>query len=170
MNRQNKYDGYLKIDELTFKNKRGQEVKREVMRRKDAVAALVYNTDTKKYIFVSQWRPGAHTEVIEIPAGVLDHEGEDPREAISREIEEEIGYKVDKLKLIDEGWVSPGGTTELITIYFAEVSDKIGEGGGLETEGEEIDIIEMDSDEVFSTRFKDFKTIIAVQWAKYNHK
>ena len=143
MNRQNKYDGYLKIDELTFKNKRGQEVKREVMRRKDAVAALVYNTDTKKYIFVSQWRPGAHTEVIEIPAGVLDHEGEDPREAISREIEEEIGYKVDKLKLIDEGWVSPGGTTELITIYFAEVSEKIGEGGGLETEGEEIDIIEM---------------------------
>jgi ADP-ribose pyrophosphatase len=170
MNRQNKYDGYLKIDELTFKNKRGQEVKREVMRRKDAVAALVYNTDTKKYIFVSQWRPGAHTEVIEIPAGVLDHEGEDPREAISREIEEEIGYKVDKLKLIDEGWVSPGGTTELITIYFAEVSEKIGEGGGLETEGEEIDIIEMDSDEVFSTRFKDFKTIIAVQWAKYNHR
>lgn len=170
MNRENKYDGYLKIDELTFKNKRGQEVRREVMRRQDAVAALVYNTETEKYIFVSQWRPGAHTDVIEIPAGVLDHEGEDPREAISREIEEEIGYKVDNLKLIDEGWVSPGGTTELITIYFAEVSDKIGEGGGLETEGEEIDIIEMDSDEVFSTRFKDFKTIIAVQWAKYNHK
>ena len=170
MKRENKYDGYLKIDELTFKNKRGQEVIREVMRRQDAVAALVYNTETEKYIFVSQWRPGAHTDVIEIPAGVLDHEGEDPREAISREIEEEIGYKVDNLKLIDEGWVSPGGTTELITIYFAEVSDKIGEGGGLETEGEEIDIIEMDSDEVFSTRFKDFKTIIAVQWAKYNHK
>jgi len=170
MNRENKYDGYLKIDELTFKNKRGQEVRREVMRRQDAVAALVYNTETEKYIFVSQWRPGAHTDVIEIPAGVLDHEGEDPREAISREIEEEIGYKVDNLKLIDEGWVSPGGTTELITIYFAEVSEKIGEGGGLETEGEEIDIIEMDSDEVFSTRFKDFKTIIAVQWAKYNHK
>ena len=170
MNRENKYDGYLKIDELTFKNKRGQEVRREVMRRQDAVAALVYNTETEKYIFVSQWRPGAHTDVIEIPAGVLDHEGEDPREAISREIEEEIGYKVDNLKLIDEGWVSPAGTTELITIYFAEVSEKIGEGGGLETEGEEIDIIEMDSDEVFSTRFKDFKTIIAVQWAKYNHK
>lgn len=168
MNRENKYDGYLKVDELTFKNRRGQEVKREVMRRQDAVAALVFDTTNQKYIFVSQWRPGASTDVIEIPAGTLDHEGEDPREAISREIEEEIGYKVDTLKLIDEGWVSPGGTTEKVTVYYAEVSQKIGEGGGLISEGEDIDIIEMSKDEMLSTQFKDFKTILAVQWARYN--
>lgn len=170
MNKENKYDGYLKIDELTYKNRKGQEVKREVMRRKDAVAALVFDTNKKKYIFTSQFRPGASDYVIEIVAGVLDHLGEDPREAIKREIEEEIGYSTDSLKLIDEGWVSPGGTTESITIYFAEVSNKISEGGGLESEGEDIDIIEMDVEEMNSTRFKDFKTIIAVQWAKYNHK
>lgn len=170
INRENKYKGHLNIDEVTFKSKKGKEVKREVMNRKNAVSALVYNTILKKYIFVSQWRPGAGGEIVEIPAGVLDHLHEDPRDAIIREIEEEVGYGVDNLTLIDEGFVSPGGTTEMISIYFAEVSDKVGMGGGLDSEDEEIDIIEMDRDEMESTRFKDFKTIIAVQWAKYNHK
>jgi hypothetical protein len=41
---------------------------------------------------------------------------------------------------------------------------------GVDSEDEEIDIIEMDKSELESTRFKDFKTIIAVQWAKYNNK
>jgi len=169
VDRQNKYKGYLNIDEITHKTKAGKEVKREVMRRKNAVSALVYNTETKKYIFVSQFRPGVGDNLMEIPAGVLDHAGEDPRDAMIREIEEEIGYGVDNIKLIDEGFVSPGGTTEMISIYFAEVSDKVGEGGGVEGEDEEIDIIEMDREEMLNTRFKDFKTIIAVQWARYNH-
>jgi len=169
LNREPKYKGYLNIDELTVKTKKGKEIKREVMRRKNAVAALVYNTETQKYIFVSQFRPGTGGDIIEIPAGVLDHAGEDPRDAMIREIEEEIGYGVDKITLIDEGFVSPGGTTEMISVYFAEVSDKVGQGGGVEGEDEEIDIIEMTREEMLNTRFKDFKTIIAVQWARYNH-
>ena len=72
VNREPKYKGYLNIDELTVKTKKGKEIKREVMRRKNAVAALVYNTVTQKYIFVSQFRPGTGGDIIEIPAGVLD--------------------------------------------------------------------------------------------------
>lgn len=169
VNRENKYKGFINIDELTVKTKKGKEIKREVMRRKNAVAALVYNTITKEYIFVSQWRPGVAGDIIEIPAGVLDHAGEDPRDAMIREIEEEIGYGVDNITLLDEGFVSPGGTTEMISVYFAEVSDKVGEGGGVEGEDEEIDIVKMSREEMLQTRFKDFKTIIAVNWAKYNH-
>jgi ADP-ribose pyrophosphatase len=169
LNREQKYKGFINIDELTVKTKKGKEIKREVMRRKNAVASLVYNTLTQKYIFVSQWRAGVAGDIIEIPAGVLDHGSEDPRDAIIREIEEEIGYGVDNITLIDEGFVSPGGTTEMISVYFAEVSDKVGEGGGVEGEDEEIDIIEMSREEMLNTRFKDFKTIIAVQWARYNH-
>lgn len=170
VNREPKYKGYLNIDELTVKTKKGKEIKREVMRRKNAVAALVFNTQTEKYVFVSQWRPGVAGDIVEIPAGVLDHAGEDPRDAMIREIEEEIGYGVDKITLIDEGFVSPGGTTEMISVYFAEVSDQVGQGGGVEGEDEEIDIVEMTRKEMLNTRFKDFKTIIAVQWARYNHK
>ena len=170
LNREEKYKGHLKIDEITVKTKKGAQIKREVMRRKNAVAALVYDTIKKKYIFVSQFRPGVGGEIIEIPAGTLDHPGEDPREAMKRELEEEIGYKTDSIILLNECYMSPGGSTEVITIYFCNVSKKEGEGGGLEEENEEIDIIEMDKQEMKSTRFNDAKTIIAVDWAINNHR
>ncbi len=170
LNRENKYKGFLNVDLLTVKTKKGEEVKREVMRRKDAVASLVYNEETKKYIFVSQWRPGSLSDIIEIPAGTLDHPGEDKRDAMKREIEEEIGYSVKSMILLDECYVSPGGNTEMVSIYFSVVDKKIGEGGGVEGEHEEIEIIEMSKEDMLSTRFNDAKTIIAVNWAKYNHK
>jgi ADP-ribose pyrophosphatase len=71
--------------------------------------------------------------------------------------------------------MSPGGSSEVITIYFCEVSKKIGAGGGVSEEHEDIDIIEMDregpeEETLMTTRFRDAKTIIAVNWARYNHK
>ncbi len=162
--RENRYSGHLKIDELTVKTRSGDEVKREVLVKNDAVAALVYDTVKNKYILVSQWRPGSSSEILEIVAGTLDVVGEDPRDCIRREIEEEIGYKTDSIKLIDECYVSPGGTSELVTIYYCEVSEKISSGGGLEYE--DIDIIEMDREELLQTRFRDAKTIIALNWLK----
>jgi len=165
-NRERKYDGFLNIDELTVKTRSGKEVKMEVMVRKDAVAGVVYDTNTKKFIFVSQLRPGSNAEIVEIVAGTLDVPGEDPRDAMVREIDEEIGYKTDNIVLIDECYMSPGGSTEVITIYYCEVSEKIHEGGGLEYE--DIDVVEMTLDEVLSTRFKDAKTIIGINYIKQN--
>ena len=165
-NRERKYKGFINIDELTVKTRSGKEVKRELMVRKDAVAGIVYDTNMKKFIFVNQWRPGSNSEIIEIPAGTLDTEGEDPREAMMREIDEEIGYKTDTIVLVDECYMSPGGSSEVISIYYCEVSNKIHDGGGLEYE--DIDVIEMDIDEVMSTRFRDAKTVIGVNYIKQN--
>lgn len=165
-NRERKYKGFINIDELTVKTRSGKEVKRELMVRKDAVAGIVYDTNMKKFIFVNQWRPGSNSEIIEIPAGTLDIEGEDPREAMMREIDEEIGYKTDTIVLVDECYMSPGGSSEVISIYYCEVSNKIHDGGGLEYE--DIDVIEMDIDEVMSTRFRDAKTVIGVNYIKQN--
>lgn len=164
--RETKYQGHFKIDELIVKSRSGNEVKREIMVRKDAVTAVVYNTLTKKFILVSQWRPGTNSEIIELAAGTLDIPGEDPREAMKREIDEEVGYKTDSIVLIDECYMSPGGTTEIISIYYCEVSEQLHPGGGLEDE--DIDIIEMDLDELLSTRFKDAKTIIGINFVKQN--
>jgi len=164
--RETKYKGHFSVDELTVKSRSGKEHKREVMVRKDAVAAVVYDTTKKKFIFVSQWRPGSNSDVLEIVAGTLDVPGEDPRDAMKREIDEEIGYKTNSIHLIDECYMSPGGSTEIITIYYCEVSEKIHDGGGLEDE--DLDIIEMDLDDVLLTRFKDAKTIIGINYIKYN--
>jgi ADP-ribose pyrophosphatase len=165
-NRQRKYKGFLNIDELTVKTRSGKEVKRELMVRPDGVAAVVYDTKTEKFLFVNQWRPASNVEIIEIVAGTCDIEGEDPREAMIREIDEEIGYKTDTIILIDECFMSPGGTSELISIYYAEVSEKIHSGGGLEDE--DIDVVEMTLDEVMITRFRDAKTIIGINYIKQN--
>lgn len=165
-NRERKYKGFINIDELTVKTRSGKEVKREVMVRKDAVAGIVYDTKKKVFIFVNQWRPGSNQEIIEIVAGTLDVEGEDPRDAMVREIDEEIGYKTDKIVLIDECYMSPGGSSEIITVYYCEVSEQVHQGGGLEDE--DIDVIEMSLDEVLTTRFRDAKTIIGVNYIKAN--
>lgn len=166
VNRERKYKGFINIDELTVKTRSGKEVKREVMVRKNAIAGIVYDTEKKVFIFVQQYRPGSNKEIIEIVAGTLDVEGEDPRDAMAREIDEEIGYKTDKIKLIDECYMSPGGSSEIITIYYCEVSEKIHQGGGLEYE--DIDVIEMTLQEVLSTRFQDAKTIIGINYVKSN--
>ena len=166
LNRQNKYKGFISVDEITIKTRSGKEVKREVMVRKDAVSAVVFDTKKKMFVFVSQLRPGSNSEILEIVAGTLDIDGEDPRDAMEREIDEEIGYKTDSIILIDECYMSPGGSTEVITIYYCEVSEKKHDGGGLEYE--DIDVIEMTLDEVLSTRFKDAKTVIGVNYIKQN--
>lgn len=164
--RERKYKGFLNLDELTVKTRSGKEVKRELMVRPDGVASVVFDTRKKKFIFVKQWRPASNSEIIEIVAGTCDVEGEDPREAMIREIDEEIGYKTDKITLIDECYMSPGGTSELLSIYYSEVSEKISQGGGLEDE--DIDIIEMDLEEVLTTRFRDAKTIIGINYIRQN--
>lgn len=168
LKRELKYNGHLKIEELTVKTPSGKEIKREVVRKKNAVAALVYNTVTHKYLFAKQWRPGPENNILEIPAGVLDKPDEKPEDCIAREVKEEIGYRVDRLQFITNGYVSPGATSEMIAVYFAEVSEQVSKGGGVETEGEEIEIVELSYDEILATTFNDLKSYVAVQWAKYN--
>lgn len=162
-----KYKGWLDVDSVQV-NKKGKIVNYEVVNKKSAVAAVVYDTKKQKYIFVKQWRVGSTSDMLEIVAGTLDKASEDPREAIKREIMEEIGYETDSIKMIDEFYTSPGGTNEMITVYYCEVSNKVSEGGGLEEESEDIEIVELSREEVLSTRFVDAKTIIGVNYIKYN--
>ena len=169
IDRKPKYQGHFGIDQLTYKTKSGKLANREVFTRNNGVAALVYDTNKEKYILTSQWRAGSSGDVVEIVAGTLDKVDESPREAIVREIEEEIGYATDTIKLLNDCYMSPGCSTEVLSIYFCEVSQKVSEGGGLSSENEEIEIVEMTREELLSTMFKDAKTIIAVNWARYNH-
>lgn len=137
----NMYDGHFKINQLTIKDG-DKEYKREVFERGNAVAGIVYDTVKEKYLFVKQWRPGAQGDMIEIVAGTLDIEGEKPEEALKREIIEEMGYKVDLINHLKDFYVSPGGCTEVCSLYYVEVSEKVAEGGGIDNEN--IEVIEVD--------------------------
>jgi ADP-ribose pyrophosphatase len=155
--------GYFKVHKLTLQNKKNRQVVREYLNSKDAACAIVFDTVRNKYLFVKQFRPGPKIPLIEACAGMLDHSSEDSLETMKREIVEELGYQVDTINLlIKPYYTSPGKTNEKMITYFATVSKKIAQGGGLESENEEIDIVELTKEEVRKTEFMDGKTLLAL--------
>ena len=162
------YDGFFKMYELSVEQD-GKTFTREQFDRGTAVAALVHDTAKDSYILTRQFRIGSESELIEVVAGMVDA-GEYPEESIKREIVEEIGYHVDKLEHLYTFYSSPGGTTEKVLLYFAEVSKQHADGGGNEEEHEMIEIVEFSEREFLQLQTPDAKTIIAQLWLQLNQK
>ena len=159
------YSGYHDFNELIIQKKSGKKTSREFLKNKDGVAAIVYDKNLNKYIFVSQWRPCLEDYMTEVVAGSIEL-GETPEQAVEKEVLEEIGYKCDSIKYLTKCYVSPGVLSELIHIFYVEVSEKISEGGGLESELEEIDIVYMTKSEMLNCEFIDAKTLLAINMIK----
>lgn len=146
------FDDYFTIEKWHYQYEKEdgtltEEVDRMCFQRSDSAAAVVYNTDTKKVIFVRQFRHCTYDKgpgwILEIPAGRLD-DGEDPETTIRRELVEEIGYQARHVEKVASFYASPGCMTERMHVYYIEVTeeDKVGEGGGEESENEFLEILE----------------------------
>jgi len=102
-------------------------------------------------------------------AGMLGPD-EKPEEAVRREVFEEIGYRIDVLELIAKFYVSPGGTSERIWLYYAEVTNvgKEGSGGGSLKENEDIMMEEVSLSKlnayISGGQIQDAKTLLALLW------
>lgn len=162
------YDGHYKLSLLQVQD--GNDVlKRERFEPGTAVAALVYNTQTRQYILTRQYRIGPEKDIVELAAGMVDG-NEEPEEAIRREVQEELGFEVDYLEQIARLLPSPGTSAEVITVFYAEVSRQTGEGGGLASENERIEAVHYRPEELWHASFEDAKTLIGVQWAQLRKK
>ena len=172
------FDDFFKIDEAVLSYERfdgtmGAKTRRLRFERGDSVAAVVFNRDTQKIILANQFRYPTHEKgpgwMKEVVAGILETD-ESPEATIRREILEEIGYEVRKLIHISSFYVSPGGSSERIILFYAEVDNegKVSEGGGLESEQEDIRIEELSLPEVetalSSKQILDAKTVIGLMW------
>jgi len=166
--RKTAYDGHFKLRVLTLRDGE-EELKRERFEPGRAVAALVWNTEKEQYVLARQYRVGPEAAMLELAAGMIDGD-EEPETAIRRELQEELGYDVDRLEKIARIYPSPGTSAEVITVFFAEVSNQSGLGGGLAEESEKIETVALSRAELVSQEFEDAKTIIAVQWAQLHHK
>jgi nudix-type nucleoside diphosphatase (YffH/AdpP family) len=108
--------------------------------------------------------------LIEACAGLLDKD--DPEDCIRRETEEETGYKITDVRKIFEAYMSPGSVTEILYFFIAEYANsmKVNEGGGVEHEQENIEVIEMNIQQamemISSGEIKDGKTIMLLQYVK----
>lgn len=161
------HDGFISLISLKVTVEGGLQYFRDIMTREgdvissNSVAALVYDTEKDKYIFTQQFRPGLYRDdnpyLIELVAGSLE-KNEDPAECMTREIKEELGYETTELIEIGTYYLSPGGSDETITLFLVSVKSKVAAGGGLATEHEDIDIIEMSESEMLNFKFRDLKT------------
>lgn len=172
------FDGFFKINQATlrheqFNGQMSEQMTRLNFERGDAVAVLLWNTDLQQVVLTKQFRYPSHTKghswIIEVIAGTLKAE-EDPEEAMKREILEEVGYEVTHIAHLQTFFVSPGGTSERIFLYYAETDEahKTAEGGGLVQEHEDIlteywSILEL-KEALEKGYLLDAKTIIATLW------
>ena len=166
------YD-YLKKDGIW------QSQSREAYDRGNGAAILLYNKDTQTVILTRQFRMPTYINgnetgmMIEVCAGLLDEH--DAEECIRRETEEETGYKVKAVRKILEAYMSPGSVTEKLYFFIAEYSKemKMTEGGGLEHEQEDIDVLELPIEEAYKMmdtgEICDAKTIMLLLYAKVNN-
>lgn len=152
---------------------------REVYDRGNGAAILLYNEVKGTVILTKQFRLPTYLNgnkngmMIEVCAGLLDQD--DAETCIIRETEEETGYRIHSAKKIMEVYMSPGAVTEILHLFIAEydLTMKVSEGGGLEHEQEEIDVIEIPFAQAYvmieAGEITDAKTIMLLQYAKIHN-
>lgn len=152
--------------------------KREVYDRGNGAAILLYSSTQKTVILTRQFRLPTYLNgnktgmMIEVCAGLLDQDH--PEQCIIRETEEETGYRLSSVRKVFESYMSPGAVTEILYFFVGEynASMKVSEGGGVEHEQENIDVLEYTFEEAYamiaSGQIKDAKTIMLLQYAKIN--
>jgi ADP-ribose pyrophosphatase len=105
----------LRVD--TVETPTGRETTREIVEHSDCIAVVAIDADNN-VLLVKQFRKPVEKELLEIPAGGIDH-GEDPEAAVRRELREEIGYMPQKVKRLGGFYSAPGYCTEYIHLYLA---------------------------------------------------
>ena len=173
-------DNWYTLNKITFEylNDKGvwETQHRESYDRGNGAAILLYNPTKKKVVLTRQFRMPTYVNgnkdgmSIEVCAGLLD--GDSPEKCVIKEAEEETGYRVTKVKKVLEAYMSPGAVTEIVSMFIAEYSDemKMSDGGGLDAEHENIEVLEVTSNEALnmieSGEIADAKTIMLLQYAQ----
>ncbi len=162
--RYERYDGTMSAEMVRLNLQRG-----------DAAAAIVHDPAADTVVLVEQFRYSTYEKgpgwLLEIPAGVVEPgKDADPAVTMRRELEEEIGYHVADLRHIYTFYLSPGGSSERVFLYYATASlkDKQSAGGGLLIENEDIHVLTLPTGEAFarmkSGAIQDAKSLVGLQW------
>lgn len=175
-------DNWYILNKVTydFHNKNGdwETHSREAYDRGNGATILLYNKEQRTVILTRQFRLPTYINgnetgmLLEACAGLLDEDN--PEDCIRKETEEETGYRVKGVQKVFEAYMSPGSVTEILYFFVAEYDAqmKVSEGGGLEEEQENIEVVEMNFDEAISMietgELKDAKTIMLLQYAQLN--
>lgn len=164
---------WAKLDRYTLRYQRsdGREdvLVREVHDHGHGATVLPYDAKRGTVLLVRQFRLPAYLHdqdgfLIETCAGLL--EGDDPAQCAKREAEEELGFRLAKLRLMTTAYMTPGAVTERLSLFIADYDHeaRVGAGGGEAQEGEDIEVMEIPFDAmrrmVQDGRISDAKTVM----------
>src|SRR3954468_16085954 len=166
------HEGWGKLLRLTIRLPDGHSIKREVEDHGAAVSVLPYDPERRTALLVRQFRaPPFHVDgkpaMLEAPAGMLDED--DPAACARREAHEEVGLRLSRLEPVGRVWPMPGVSTERIHLFLAPyaAADRVGTGGGLAEEHENITVLELPLADLFALaergELPDLKTLVLVQ-------
>ncbi len=151
---------------------------RESYNRGNGACILLFNKQKGTILLTRQFRMPTYVNgnetgmMIEACAGVLD--GAEPIVRIKKEVEEETGFRIEKVEKVLEAYTSPGAVTEIMHFFVGEYDEsmKISEGGGAEDETENIEVLEYAFDKALQMigtgEIMDVKTIVLLQYAALN--
>jgi GDP-mannose pyrophosphatase NudK len=175
-------DNWYTLNKVTYeyeKNGTWETHSREAYDRGNGATILLYNKVNQTVVLTRQFRLPTFINgnesgmLIEACAGLLD--ADNPEDCIRKEVEEETGYKVSSVKKIFEAYMSPGSVTEVLYFFVAEYDSdmKVGTGGGLEEEQENIEVLELNFEKaynmIYTGEIKDGKTIMLLQYARIHN-
>jgi ADP-ribose pyrophosphatase len=148
-----------------FRYEDGEESDREIVRHPGAVAIIAH--DGERLFMVKQPREavGEHA-LLELPAGKLDEEGEEPLDTAKRELAEEIGKAANEWRPITTFYTGPGLLTENMHLFLA--TDLYDERADTADEDERIEIEAVplaQLDDVIE-RCHDAKSLVGLLWLK----
>ncbi|UES57010.1 NUDIX domain-containing protein [Roseibium aggregatum] len=166
--------GTLTRHRIEYRRRDGdwEEQVREVYDRGHGATCLLYDPERNCVLLTRQfrlpvWAAGRDPMLIEAPAGLL--EGAHPEDRMRAELIEETGFEVSDLEHLFDAFSSPGSVTEYVAFFRGtyHLKDKVAEGGGKETEGEDIEVMHVPLDQALemirSGEIMDAKTIILLQ-------
>jgi GDP-mannose pyrophosphatase NudK len=166
-----------KLTRVTFQQRRRdgewQQRKREIYDNGNSATILPYDPERKTVLLTRQLRLPIYLQdgleaTIEACAGKLD--GEDGETRIIKEMEEELGYRIEKVERLFALYVSPAAVAEKLEFFTCTYSpaNKVSEGGGLKDEGEDIEVLEMPlqraAEMIASGDIIDAKTVMLIQY------
>lgn len=110
---------HLTVVEGRFEAPDGTPFTREVVRSGGAVAVVPLLDDGRTVVVVRQFRGALDRLLVEVPAGMLDVEGEAPEDCARRELVEEVGYEARDLTFLLRADVAAGFTDHHVTVFLA---------------------------------------------------
>ncbi len=169
-------DDWGKLSRVTLDYRRDdgkvQRLSREIYDHGNAAAILLYNPETGSVLLVRQFRypvmaNGDPAFLLEVCAGLLD--GDDPQTCAAREALEETGHAPRDIVHVSDAYMSPGSVTEKVSLFLGHYGADTYRtaGGGLEQEGEELEVVELPFETAFkmigTAELTDAKTILLLQ-------